>query len=501
MRRVNLFLSIPGILFLAILLAGLGAAIWFRGGEAFSPGTLTRLAQTGKVMGGYSTHADFEQHCELCHQPLRTTQAELCLNCHTNVRQQISTQTDIHGKIPSIERCNTCHPDHRGSGFSPARVADNSYDHSWTRFNLINHQVNYNAALMTCVDCHDPATEKNASSDQACINCHGGNNPTFMVQHLQDFNGGHCLECHDGADRVVNYNHSSGKFPLSGQHATLRCAQCHTSPANDLPAGRIYQVEFANLSTACNTCHPEPAQHQGVFPSTCETCHTADGWSPASLDGKPFDHLQIGFSLARHQQDYNGNPLTCEGCHPAGLQTFDLQTCSSCHSKKDQAFIKKHTGQFGLNCLLCHDGADRLSQFNHSRFFILDGKHADIACSDCHGKTPSTAVYRNLSKECVTCHVEPQIHFGFFGRKCQDCHSTTTWSPAKLKQHNFPLNHGGQGEIACQVCHPTSYVEYTCYGCHDHQPEPITLSHTKVGIKVEEIPQCTNCHADGTIKR
>ncbi len=86
---------------------------------------------------------------------------------------------------------------------------------------------------------------------------------------------------------------------------------------------------------------------------------------------------------------------------------------------------------------------------------------------------------------------------GFFGLKCQYCHSAQAWSPAKLQIHSFPLDHGNQGEIACQVCHPSTYAEYTCYGCHDHQAEAITLSHLKAGISEAELPACATCHPGG----
>ena len=107
----------------------------------------------------------------------------------------------------------------------------------------------------------------------------------------------------------------------------------------------------------------------------------------AQLDGKQFEHTQTtGFSLARHQKDYQDQPLTCTGCHSKDLANFDLQMCIDCHSQGEEraAFMLDHQAKFGPDCLQCHDGADRMSNFDHANFFLLDGKHAEAECSACH---------------------------------------------------------------------------------------------------------------------
>ena len=58
----------------------------------------------------------------------------------------------------------------------------------------------------------------------------------------------------------------------------------------------------------------------------------------------------------------------------------------------------------------------------------------------------------------------------------------------------------GGGEIACQVCHPSNYQQNTCYGCHDHQPEPIAASHLKAGISMDDLPDRASCHPTGLIE-
>jgi hypothetical protein len=302
-----------------------------------------------------------------------------------------------------------------------------------------------------------------------------------MAQHLQDF-GDACLDCHDGIDRMADFDHNATDFPLSGEHLTASCAACHQTG------------EFSELPVACVDCHEDPAMHAGIFSEDCSACHNPQAWEPALLEGEPFDHTaNFGFSLARHARDYDDQSMTCASCHGEDVREFQLATCSGCHADHDQKFVKEHQAQFGGNCLECHDGIDRMRDFDHASVFPLEGRHGEIECSACH----VDEVFKGTPQACVDCHAEPEIHAGFFGLDCQYCHTTVSWSPARLRNHNFPLDHGEQGESACQTCHPAVYAEYTCYGCHEHEPAPIEEKHREEGISLEELPECITCHPSG----
>jgi hypothetical protein len=237
----------------------------------------------------------------------------------------------------------------------------------------------------------------------------------------------------------------------------------------------------------------------GLFEQTCDICHTPQSWSPAILNDQTFAHLETAaFSLVRHQVDYSNQTITCSTCHPKDLQAFDIQTCIDCHTQHDTVFMTDHQQQFSSECMTCHDGVDRLSNFDHANFFSLEGKHATALCSDCHAEM----VYRGTPEECWQCHKEPDIHAGVFGLKCFYCHSAEAWSPANLRQHEFPLNHGLEDQVTqlqCDACHGANYLDYTCYSCHDHQPDEITQSHQAVGILEQDLPSCARCHSSGIV--
>ncbi|HSJ57546.1 MAG TPA: cytochrome c [Anaerolineae bacterium] len=97
--------------------------------------------------------------------------------------------------------------------------------------------------------------------------------------------------------------------------------------------------------------------------------------------------------------------------------------------------------------------------------------------------------------ECRACHEEPAMHAERFGLNCARCHTLDAWKPAYLTRHTFLLDHGDEGQIACQTCHTTTYAAYTCYGCHDHTPDDMRLAHERE--EITRLEPCGECHPTG----
>ncbi len=466
MHRQHPFLSPTGLVFTAVVLAILGVVYLRSGGQMFSPGPLAAV------------HADLED-CADCHQPLKTTQGELCMDCHTEMRDQLKNADGLHAFLEAPNQCRACHPDHRGADFDPRRFALTGFDHALAQFSLAKHTMRYDETPMECTDCH--LGEDFIPEPAACQDCHAAADEPFMQEHAAAF-GPACFDCHDGADWMENFSHDTTDFPLLSEHVSLTCAACHTAD------------NFAHLTAApaqCADCHTEPSIHAGLFASTCEDCHTPSGWSPATLDGTAFDHFtQTGFSLVRHAQNFDGTLLNCSACHTDNLNTVSMNTCLACHTPPAPEFMAQHTAEFGTACLDCHDGVDRMENFDHAALFMLDGAHASLDCTACH----ADHAFAGTPTACAGCHAEPEIHAGLFGLDCANCHATAAWRPAALTFHQFPLDHGGQGEIACATCHPVSFILYTCDTCH--APAEMTEQHDKEDI-FNVLGRCTECHATG----
>ena len=194
-RRLPYFTPVSILIAIALVL-GTGFIFWKTGGFGISPGPVTGKSRPGIVLQGFSSHADLEQDCLRCHQPLSTSQAALCLDCHQTVKQQIDEHTALHGSLPSETSCAACHAEHKGRDFDPT------------------------------------------------------------------------------VDALAGFNHDQTRFPLTGEHLTTSCEDCHQDN----------QFRFA--SADCIQCHKEPRVHKGMFGQDCAACHSADAWTPATNDGR-----------------------------------------------------------------------------------------------------------------------------------------------------------------------------------------------------------------------
>jgi len=482
MRRRSTILSLPSLLIFSILATGLGWTIWRQGGLAFSPGDLSGKNDADIFLEGYSSHAEFEGQCSLCHQPLTKLQAELCTDCHGNITEQIDMKMSVHGNIENVVHCAECHSDHRGRQYDLRLENLGDFNHSSLGFSLIWHQIDYSMQLIECLGCH-AADESFSMQTSSCTSCHAEHEQDFMLTHTNDF-GGSCTSCHDGLDSMARFDHTISDFPLVGTHEQLSCVECHIDG------------QFEDLQSDCIACHEEPTGHQGLFGLDCETCHDSISWKPAYLNGQAFEHdTGTRFNLDLHSQDYAGEAITCQSCHQESLDKFSMETCIDCHVTGDEIFITQHQAELGGKCLECHDGVDRMRNFVHQELFPLEGSHSVIECQACH----VDQVYQGTPNECKDCHPEPEIHAGFFGLKCEYCHETLHWVPAQLHSHEFPIAHGDQPGENCQLCHISTYEQYTCYACHEHDESDIREKHARLDLLDGELARCIDCHADGLV--
>jgi hypothetical protein len=440
-------LTIPGIVtavltMLVVLVVGL-----LRGGVLFSPGPLN--AQAGGLIGSVTSHADLSGRCAACHAYFwqNSTMADRCVQCHVDVASQLQDPTTLHGdqfkKNPGIT-CRYCHPDHHGANAPLTDMTRVNISHADFGYSLAAHQRQTDGSPFFCKTCH---VNGFATFDQAvCITCHQAINADFMQNHLQAFCAG-CLACHDGIDSYGhNFDHAKTAFQLTGKHSPLDCGACHNG------ARTITDLKAA--SQDCYACHAKDDAHQGAFGSSCGTCHTPDGWLPAN-----FDHSKTVFPLTGAHLK-----LDCTQCHTNRAFTALPTDCYSCHARDDA-----HDGQFGRSCGTCHITEAWLpATFDHFiTKFPLTGVHATLACTQCH----INQVFTTLPADCVSCHPEPSFHSGLFpGMNCDQCHTTTAWSPATFNLIHpnscgevICINHEG---ATCRDCHTVNLSTATCLKCH-----------------------------------
>ncbi len=334
-----------------------------------------------------------------------------------------------------------------------------------------------------CLDCHTDIQAQLTSSDTlhgalpdggACLSCHtehGG--PTATLTEME----------------LTAFPHAALGFALTAHQYTstgsvFACADCHTALKITPRPINAYRFDQA----ICIDCHMDyqadfVVSHVADFGADCQNCH--DGIDRFS----GFDHNTLTVPLAGKHGE-----ATCTSCHGevrdaagfVGLAT----TCVGCHQTDDI-----HNGTYGSDCASCHTPAGwEQATFDHSRTaFPLTGAHITTPCTSCH----SNHIFQGTPTDCASCHAEPQVHLGQFGTNCNSCHTTSRWEGA-IFDHTFPLNHGGEGTIACATCHtnPQQYTVYTCYNCHAH-PQAATLAkHSEEGIS-GNIDDCASCHPTG----
>jgi len=332
-----------------------------------------------------------------------------CFNCHiktsdpnrvfqekinTNENNCVACHSDTHnGKYGN--ECVKCHNE---SSFIALNSMD-FFDHNIADYPLEGMHLN-----VDCKQCHEGRFSK-AIDFSACSNCHDD-------YHKEEFkkNGisPDCKVCHT-LENGFDYSlytldlHQTTAFPLDGAHVATPCFACHISEDDE-------RWTFKNIGSECVDCHNDIHEDyisKKYYPdSTCISCHINDAWS--SID---FDHNLTNWPLeGKHIE------VDCRACHfeisennTILTQSFDTldSKCVACHDNI-------HEELFAINgetdCKRCHVTDNWFPEkFDHNKTsFPLEGRHAEIECSECHtasivdGKTKIT--YKIGKFECIDCH-------------------------------------------------------------------------------------------------
>ena len=293
-----------------------------------------------------------------------------------------------------------------------------------------------------CLDCH-----KDVAADLAAKTGFHGRAPGLAAADCKSCHGDHLGRDADilGLNRDV-FRHDQTDYALHGAHARLACERCH-------PAG----AKFRDARSRCADCHANDDAHQGRLGNDCARCHEETAWRKAE-----FDHARTRFPLeGKHAQ------VACALCHAGERYKDTPRDCASCHALDDA-----HKGRFGNKCETCHATSGwKQARFDHARdaHFPLDGAHGKIACEACH---PGGLFDKKLGRDCLSCHKGDDVHEGRNGAKCESCHSTAAWKPARFdhdRNTEFPL-HGAHAKLACEACHTANVHEQklgmACADCH-----------------------------------
>lgn len=279
------------------------------------------------------------------HFPLEGRHAAVaCAKCHTG---------GDFGKFRNadLSRCMACHEDyhagqfaaradkgecascHTVAGFSPSLFEP--AQHATSRFPLRGaHEA------VPCGRCHavteieGKGTHRFAWSDLSCQACHADPHAGQFDARIAEKG---CTGCHDMESwHVLQFDHSSTKFPLTGAHRDLVCDRCH-KPGE---IGGKQTVVFRIGDTRCVSCHAD--EHRGQFAGAdgrtdCTRCHDVYAWRKTRFDHATMSRFELTGKHAAlpcgkcHTRETLEGSTSLEGSTFMRYRPLDIQ-CSSCHT-------------------------------------------------------------------------------------------------------------------------------------------------------------------------
>jgi hypothetical protein len=449
--------------------------------------------------------AGFPTDCTLCHStnawspstfnhstgafPLTGAHIAVpCAQCHTN-NNYTTVPTDCYS-CHKADYTGTTNPNHVTAGF-PTTCATCHNTSSWTTatFDHNNTAFPLTGAHITvpCVQCH--VNNNYTTLSTTCYGCHqadftGTTNPAHVAAGFPT----DCTLCHTTSTWTTStFNHAS-VFPLTGAHATVPCAQCHTNN------------NYTTLPTTCYGCHQadftgttNPNHIAVAFPTTCDTCHTTTNWTSITFNHAVYANYPLTGMHAT---------LTCAQCHTNNNYSSTPTACYSCHQADFTGTTNPNhvASGFPTDCSICHTTSGwSPSSFNHNNTaFPLTGAHTTVPCASCHTNNN----YTTLPTTCYGCHqadwngtTNPAHAAAGFPTTCDTCHTTTAWTGATFNHNNtpFPLT-GAHVTVACNLCHINNVFAGTptdCYSCHKAD---FTGTTNPNHVTAAWPTTCTTCH-------
>lgn len=326
-------------------------------GMCHNPHEQTRPAEALKSCASAGCHADWRnepfhvgvthrrvaERCTTCHPPHGAkVDASDCAGCHAEVRARSGGRVqppqpfDTTRALRQISWREVDEPEPRGKGdahlprdapatavLAPAVPAD-SFPHD-------RHKQ------LSCIACHTAQGQRTLTFEapRGCQIC-----------HHQAAATSNCASCHAAEElaparavtvpvAVVSHPARARTVPFAHMtHATLRCAECHTTPVTLEPAPAV---------TQCAACH---AEHHTAR-RDCAACHggvdSRAAHAPPAETHRGCDACHRSETVARLVPDRG----LCVTCHLQQREHYRDRECTTCHLQSSPDEYRAHLRKAG----------------------------------------------------------------------------------------------------------------------------------------------------------
>jgi hypothetical protein len=197
--------------------------------------------------------------------------------------------------------------------------------------------------------------------------------------------------------------------------------------------------------------------------NNCAACHSSVFDKQASSTKCILCHANNTALLQRSSTSFHANVGQCSSCH-VEHQGLLKRPILMDHTALASIFTKQlEDGQPGDK-----EAAHQLTMWIKA---VSGPEHLSGMYPHANGK--------EASLNCLSCHLPQDVHFGYFGKDCVQCHATTTWKIAEYR-------HPSPQSTECAECHkpPPSHL----MGHFAMVDQGVT------GKKEARVNQCFICH-------
>jgi predicted CXXCH cytochrome family protein len=290
--------------------------------------------------------------CLSCHNPhggttgkftRGATMAELCNNCHKSVT---ADKKMIHGPV-AAGACGACHQAHASN--TPKLLISNGRElclscHTEMKNQMKTVKFTHKAVEQECTNCHDPHASdfpkqiKSAPFD-LCTSCHEHDKIKHDAteaknKHSVVTTGNSCINCHTA---------HGGDLPKLMRTEQIKvCMKCHNE--------KIEVSKEKTVLAVSDVLDPKMSKHGPIRDGNCGGCHNPHGSDVNKLLAKPYpETFYQSFSLDKYE--------LCFSCHDKQLvlQQKTEGLTGFRNGTENLHFLHVNKSDRGRNCRACHE--------------------------------------------------------------------------------------------------------------------------------------------------